>query len=305
MHRIARVIGWVGALTGIGCGTTTAAVDAGPRTDTGPAPQAVVATAGGTVDLSCVGTATTPTPGAPTAASLHVYEYLSHAAITSGRIELFTNDRLAATCTAPDCSAYVTDASGNVPLVLGAGQWFAMRLAESGQSAPLVVFDQPWVADSGEVSVPAFSPSTINEVGMLISRTFDASSLACVSGRAVDCAGHVLANVRPRVFVDGTEVLSGALSDRSSPRITGLEGAGPTRTGLTGSSGDFVGANIPVSASVRIETWGTLTADTEPVLIGCMEGSTVVGGITATVIGPLRSDYAAGSGCALAAASRP
>jgi hypothetical protein len=38
-------------------------------------------------------------------------------------------------------------------------------------------------------------------------------------------------------------------------------------------------------------------------LIGCEEGRVVAGGITVLVIGPLRSDYPAGSACAMAAAA--
>ncbi len=297
-----------------GCNTppATAVPDTGPREDAGPVAQAmVVATdpsTGTTIpaDLGCVGSATVPVGGAPLSGPAQFQEFISHANLTGNRVEVFSDNRLAATCDAPGCTVYNTDGSGFITLTLAAGSWFAFRVAESGQTAQVSAFNQPWIASSSETLavIPVFAPTTITIVGNLIGRTYDPSRFGSMSGRAIDCSNHPLANVRVRVFVDGTEVVTGPIGDRSAPTITGLEGTAPTRTGLTGASGNFVGANILPSASCRVETWATLTAGELPRLIGCAEATVRQGEISISLLGPLRSDYTPGSGCAIAAAAR-
>jgi hypothetical protein len=305
--RSALGIGLLAAVLGLaGCPSGPSTMnDAGNvHVDSGPVVQPVVMTTAGTVDLSCVGTASIPTPGAATAGTLHAYEFLSMANITSNAVDIFTNNDVTDGCDPPNCATYNTDASGNFSLTLGSDSWFAYRLHESGQTAAVIAYNQPWTLTDGSVSVPGFAPMTITEVGMLLGRTFDSSRFGSMSGRAIDCQGHVLGNVRVRVYADGTEVISGTSADPTSPRITGLEAPNPTRPpGYTGASGNFVGANIPPTSDCRVETWATLAAGEEPRLIGCIEGRVLVGGITLSIVGPLRSDYPAGSGCAMAAAA--
>lgn len=304
---VVRSLCAVVAIGASGCNTTQnmTTPDTGPREDAGPIVQPLVATVGGTVDLSCVGTATLPASTTPVTATLHIIEFLSMAAITGNGIDIFTNDVITDTCAAPDCTHYNTDASGDLTLTLSSGNWFAYRLSASGQTAPVISYDLPWITTAGETPMPAygFSPGTITAVGMLFNRTFQADRFGSMSGRAVDCAQHPLANVRARVFVGDTEVLTGPLADTASPRITGLEGTAPTRNSLTGQSGNFVGANIPPSEDAHVETWAVRTAGGEPELIGCTQTRVLIGGITLAIVSPLRSDYPAGSRCALAAAA--
>lgn len=286
-----------------GCGTTSGAADAGPRGDTGPVAQGVVTSASGPVDLSCVGHATLPMPADTVSGTLHFYEYLSMSPITSNAVDVFDANAITDDCVEPACTTYTTDTQGNLALTLPAGGWFAFRLHVSGQTTNVLAFDQPWVTTPGEISVPGFAPGTITIVGMLLNRTFQADRLGSMSGRSVDCLGQPLANVRPRVFVGDAEVVTGPFGDTASPRIGGLEGTMPTRTGLTGASGNFVGANVPPGDDVHVETWATLVEGGEPQLIGCTEARVVAGGITLSIIGGLRSDYPAGSRCAIAAAA--
>ncbi len=286
-----------------GCGTPPGTGDAGPRSDTGPVAQGIVTSASGPVDLSCVGHATLPAPAADATGTLHFYEYLSMSPITGNAVDVFTANAIADQCVAPACTTYTTDAHGDVALTLPGGAWFAFRLHVSGQTADVLAFDQPWVTAPGSIPVPGFAPGTITVVGMLLNRTFQADRLGSMSGRSVDCIGQPLANVRPRVFVGDTEVVTGPIGDTTSARISGLEGSMPTRTGLTGASGNFVGANVPPGDDVHVETWATLAEGGEPQLIGCTEARVVTGGITLSIIGGLRGDYPAGSRCAIAAAS--
>jgi hypothetical protein len=289
------------ATTSCGPPPSTTAVDTGPRVDSGP----MTVTAGsGTLDMSCVGHATVPSSTTMVAGTLHIQEFLSMSAISSNAIDVFTNDVVADGCLAPSCTSYTTDSQGNVALTLPSGGWFAYRLAVSGQTTPVIAYSQPWVTSAAAQSLGyGFAPATITEVGMLLGRDFQSSVDGSFSGRAVDCAGNPLTNVRAHIFVGNTEVVSGPIADRTSPFITGLEAPNPTRNGLTGPSGNFAGANIPASDDCHVETWATLTDGALPSLIGCTEGRVLVGGITLAVIGPLRSDYPAGSRCAMAAAA--
>ncbi len=279
----------------------TTVTDSGPREDSGPIAQPVVATTAGTVNLGCVGTATVPAPTTMTSGTFHIQEFLSMAPITGDRIDIFTNGVITDGCAAPDCTTYTTSGTGDVALTLGTGAWFAYRLAVSGQTAAVLGYDQPWVSTSGQLPGYGFAPGTITAVGMLFMRDFQADRYGSMSGRVVDCAGQPLANVRMRVFVDGTEVVNGPLADRTSARITGIEAPNPTRSGLTGASGNFAGANIPPSGDCHVEAWATRTEGALPELIGCSEGRVLVGGITISVVSGLRGDYPAGSRCAAAA----
>lgn len=317
MARNARLLVGVGTLVALGtiagCNPPATTTDSGPREDTGPAVTGtVIATDPVTgmavpADLSCLGSVTIPAGGTPLSGTLQFQEFISHADLTSNMIDVFSDNTLTPTCDPPNCTTYSTDANGIISPTIPAGAWFAFRVYESGQTAQVSAFNQPWISTAGETLavVPVFAPSTISLVGDLIGRTYDPSRFGSMSGRAVDCAGRALSRVRVRVFIDGSEVITGPLGDRSAATVTGLEGTAPTRTGLTGASGNFVGANIIPSTDCRVETWGVLTDGAAQELIGCSEASVQRGEITITLVGPLRSDYPAGSGCAAAAAARP
>jgi len=293
--------GWLAPLFVVaGCNPQNVAMEAGLRTDAGPIVVPVVVSQGGPVDLGCVGHATLPAGTGPVSGTLHIYEFLSMAPIGGNHVDIFSNNVITDACAAPDCTTYSTDSAGNVALTLTSADWFAYRLAASGQTAPVLAFNQPWLTATGELDVPGFAPGTISAVGMLFMRTFQSTTLGSMSGRVLDCAGHALANVRTRVFVGDHEVLNGALADQASPRITGLEGTAPTRTGLTGQSGNFVGANIPPTDDCHVEAWAVTNEGAAESLIGCEEAHVVVGGITLSIIAGLRSDYAPGSRCAIA-----
>jgi hypothetical protein len=305
MLRNAASLSWLGALMVIaGCNppTTTVAPDTGPREDGGRV-MPVVATAAGSPDYSCLGTVVPPTGGAPVSGTFHLYEFISNAPIRSNMIDVFTDNVITDGCSAPTCTTYSTDDMGNLALNLPSGSWFGFRLQESGQTATVLGYNQPWVTAPGELIAPGFAPSTIAMVGRLVGRTFQADTLGSMSGRTTDCTGATVANVLIRVFVGDTEVVTGEIADPAAPLISGLEGTNVTRNGLTGTSGNFVGANIPPSDDCHVEAWGVRAGGEAPSLIGCTEGRVVVGGITVSLTGPLRGDYAPGSRCATAVAN--
>lgn len=298
----------VGLVVTLGCGGTPAAVDSGAGvdaaepTDVGPVDAFVAPTpalalmGGGAPDYTCLGTATAPTAGAEVSATLHAVEYLSDADVTSQAIEVWTNNIVGATCAAPDCMMVTTDASGEATFSNEADAWFAYRLPASAGTAQVLAYNRAWPSAGGSsVQITAFSSGTISTVSALLGRMFSATAGAA-SGTVEDCMGRPVMNASIRLFRDGTEVIGGARSETTTPRITGLQGTAPTASGLTGDGGTFVGANVP-PGNYRVEIYGAMTEGGTPAMIGCEEGMIVGGGITVFTVGGVRSDYATGSGC--------
>jgi len=256
-------------------------------------------------DLTCLGTATRPAPGAATSGTLQLNEFLPpNAATASTMVDIFSDNTIADTCAPPNCTSVTTDASGQAMASIPAGAWTAFHIHPSAATAEVLAYSFPWTSTAGgTVSTASFSSSTVTLVSTLLQRTLQATTAGAISGQVNDCMGHHLANAEARVFHGTTQVVNGPACDHASPRITGLEGTSLTRDGLTGPSGTFVGANVPVGDDYHVEIWGVTTAGSAPRLIGCEEGRVVAGGITVLTIGPLRSDYATGSACATAAAA--
>jgi hypothetical protein len=282
-----------------------------------------------TIDLSCRGHATIPMGGASTMATLAINEYLSSSTpITATMVDVWTNDMIGmGACSAPNCTTVMTDMMGHATLSAPLNGLVAYHIYASSSTAEVLAYGMPWAPNMGTVTTAGFASTTINTVSALLGRTFrptchmdadcpggaagSCSGGFCpynggaVSGQVTDCMGHDLQYAEARVYMGTTRIMTGPTCDRNSPRITGLDGTAPVHSTLTGSGGTFVGANVPASDSYRVEVWGVQPGMTSAQLIGCEEGRVVAGGITVLAIGPLRSDYAAGSACAMAAAANP
>jgi hypothetical protein len=286
----------VGLVVLLGCGGSTPATDAAVSDAFVPPAVALALMGGGTPDYSCLGTATAPTAGADVSATLHVVEYLSTADVASQPVEIWTNNLIGSTCAAPDCAMVTSDASGHATFSAPADAWYAYRLPASSGTAQVLAYNRAWPSAGGsDEQVTAFSMGTISTVSALLARDFSATAGAA-SGTVEDCMGHPVMNASIRLFRDGTEVIGGPRTDRTTPRITGLQGTAPTTSGLTGDGGNFVGANVP-AGNYRVEVYGAMTDGGTLELVGCEEGMIVGGGISVFTIGGVRSDYPAGSGC--------
>ena len=307
----------------VGCNnapTTTPGNDAGGGNDAGTTPDggggndagapprpALTVASPNTLDMSCAGTATRPAGGADVSAQIVVTEFISpNPATASTDIEIYTDDVVTGTCTG-SCVAATTDASGHATVMAPAGGWVGLHIpAGQTASAEVLAYNQVWPATAGaDFPTYSFSMQTVNLVATLLGRTLQSDTAGAISGQVSDCMGHNIQNAHPRVFHGTEEIVTG--TGNTSPRITGLEGTSPTRAPyyLTGMGGTFVGANVPAGDDYHVEIWGTTTAGGDEELIGCEEGRVVAGAITVLVIGPLRSDYEAGSACAMAAAANP
>lgn len=281
----------------------------GPGDDAGAPPRpALTVVAPNTLDLSCVGTATQPAGTGDVSAQIVLTEYVSRAAVGTTNLEIYTDDAITGTCAGnANCVMGMTDAAGHATVMAPGGGWIGLHIpAGQSGSAEVLAYNQTWPTTAGaDFPTYAFSTTSINLVASLLGRQLQTATAGAISGQVNDCMGHNVQNAHPRVFHGTEEITTG--TGNTSPRITGLENTSPTRGPffLTGSGGTFVGANVPAGDDYHVEIWGTTTAGGTEELIGCEEGRVVAGAITVLVIGPLRSDYPAGSACAMAAAANP
>lgn len=323
MRRFFLVAGLCGL---VGCGDSTTATDAGGNTgnDSGSAmtgddggstmtgsdaggspPPTLYAMAMGTAaDFSCSGSATIPAGGAATTASIRAEEFLTRdgagmrVALPSVRIQLFSDNIIADTCAAPNCTEVTSGANGTVSGSLDAGQWFAYRMVENSgaMSVEVLANNREWAGTASEVvSATGFYASTVSMVRGLLGRPDVAASSGSTVGTLIDCMGRPVGGAEIRMFQNGSQIQSGTTSD--STLVTGLTMSNtPTSNRRTAVPGTFVGTNLP-AGDIRVEAWGVLTAGSEPVRIACEEARMVTNGVSIVGLGPVRNDYAATSGC--------
>lgn len=253
--------------------------------------QTVSVPPGRSLSIGCIGNATVPVGGALSEESVQ----LAAAAV----VDLWRYPPASTgACVGPECTTATSDAAGNALLTEPLGSWVALH-AHAG-SAQLELFWMPleWgppITTAGR----GFDAATIGLIASLLGRQWQVTQ-GVVSGQIHDCAGQTLAGVNVRVYVGGAEVVTGFASDRTSPRITGMEGTSPTRSGLTGDGGTFAAVNVPLADTCHVEAWGVFPGESTPQLIGCEVCVVGAGALSVVTIGPLRTDYAAGSECALA-----
>ena len=226
---------------------------------------------------------------------------LAPAPVANTAVQVFNGTNVAATCVAPDCQTVTTDATGNAAISLPSGGWFAYRIPANAVSVPGLGFFYEWGTAAGSTTtVTAISTAIAPLVALQFNRELNGTT-AAVSGSIADCAGKNIANLTIRMFRGDAEIISGAASDTTTPRYSGVgDGAlpMPSRTGLTAYLGRFAGV-IPVAGGdVRIEAWGTLAAGGEPELLACEIVGVEPSSVTVAVLGPTRNDYPAGHGCA-------
>jgi len=309
----------VGGLT-VGCGTTPAPVDAStpPSNDAyvtpgedAPMPSGMARIAIGTMAMpmpantACVGTNTAPMAGAEVMANVEVEAIsLMSFPVVNTAFEIFAGD----TVGAPGSGVMaMTNASGVASVSLPGGGWFGYRLPAAGTgmmaNVPVLGYFYTFPAVAGETeTVTAIGTVAAGLVASGLNRELTPDT-AAVSGSVRDCDAEEVANVQIRFFRGATEICPGGCpaDDTTMPRITGLSDSTiPARSpdGLTRYAGRFAGIVPIVGGAVRIEAWGVTTDGGAAELLGCEEVLVEGGAVTVAVIPPLRSDYAAGSGCA-------
>jgi hypothetical protein len=307
----------------LGC-PTTATPDAAtpmndafvpPGTDGGPVNEDTGATALPVIQtgtraaplpamLACANTATSimPMGGAPVSGVLNVAALgLSPTPVASTAIQVYTGAGVATGCAAPGCQTVTTDATGNAMISLPSGGWFAYRVPSNAASVPGLGFFYTWGTAAGSTTaVTAISGAAADIVAGQLNRELN-SSTAAVSGSVRDCAGANMANLQIRMFRGDTEIISGARAETMTPRISGVGDTAipmPTPNGLTSFAGRFAGVLPSAGGDIRIEAWGVPAAGGTQELVACEVVSVEPASVTVAVLGPYRSDYAAGSPCA-------
>lgn len=307
-------VGSAGVLVACGpAAMTDAGTDTGTVEDTSmpiDAPTGCVGTDG----LPCLGinrardpanmacTPTAPT-GADRAITFNLIKRGATSAPIAGDFEIWTNNTLGATCAGDsNCILLTAAADGNVMGTVP-GSWYAYRVPQNAAAGtfPTVGYNRAPSAAGGTDTVTAIEvailTTALGGIRMGISRDL---ADGIILGDMADCDGEGLAGVTTRLFRnDGTEVAPGtAATDMGlAYRAGGVFPVATLRT--TDESGGYAAANVPLGDGIiNIVTYGTLAAGGDREVIGCEQVSVGMGVVTILSLGPLRSDYPAGSYCA-------
>lgn len=307
----------VGASGLVACGGTTT-MDAGTDTGTG-----TVDTGGTPVDApatGCTGTDGLPcltinrgnppdmacTPTAPTGAARDVSFRLVKRGLTTtpiaGPFEVWTTNVLGTDCAgSADCLELTAGADGMVNGSIPA-DWYAYRVPVNAGAMTFatVGYNRPSeTASANDVTAidASIFATAIGLIRMGISRDM---ADGIVIGDMADCDGEGLNGTTVRFFRNnGTEEMLGtAATDMGLAYRAG--GALPNpMLRSTDDSGGYAAANVPLGDGlINVVTYGTLTAGGAREPIGCEVVSLGAGVVTILSLGPLRSDYEAGSYCA-------
>lgn len=283
-----------------GCGD-----DDGGGTDAGMVGSDAGAMPALTGNWECLGTRTAPTPGSEVSFGAHVYDFQGGESSNVANIgmQVFPDNAITADCTGT-CQDFTTDATGNVTGIMAPeGGWFAYRVEAgtgSGGTTPVLTvgYNRVAPAASGTVQLPSVSSMTIGFIPSLY-RRMRLTGTAIISGSLTDCAGDEVSNAVLRVFRGDTQIQPGpAQTDFFVGYFNGSGLPSATRQ-YTNTDGIYAAANVEASAEpVRIELWGALEEGGELQRVACEEFQVFADAVSIVSVGPLRSDYAAGSGCA-------
>ncbi|AKF05451.1 hypothetical protein [Sandaracinus amylolyticus] len=266
--------------------------------DSGPPPAAL------TGDWSCVGSRTAPTPGAASTFTAHVYDFQSGMSSNVGgvAVDYFPDNVVAEGCSGT-CVRTTPGADGNVAGLMGMeNAWFAYRVAAgtgSGGTTPVLTvgYNRAVPANGGTTQLPSVSSMTIGFIPTLYMRS-RLPGTAIVSGTLTDCAGAPAANAQVRIFRGGTELVTGPGStDFFSGYFNAANLPDSNRT-ATNTNGLFAAANAEATDEpLRVELWGVRTEGMPAERVACEEIEVFADAVTIVNVGPLRNDYASGSGC--------
>ena len=311
-----------------GCPAPVATVDAAVVTDTDSVGRDVgpifsfalpVASTGetgmGAPAFTCRGNATAPVAGAPIASTfrLTVFGGLAGRPSAGTRVQLFQNNVITETCTAPACQEFTTDAMGQAPAMTLSGGWFAYRVfrnvsggTDATRYTDSVQYNKPSPAAAGGTAEgSAITLATINLIPLSLGLEREPNT-TILAGRVQDCAGTDLAGAVIRTFrPDGIEIIE-APSDVSTGvhyryfRRLGTDSRPSNDQETTNFEGLYSAINIPVLAGrIRVEAWLKPSAGDGPVLAGCESIQVLPDGVSTINIGGLRNDYAAEDPCSI------
>ncbi|MDQ3037148.1 MAG: hypothetical protein M3Y87_32440 [Myxococcota bacterium] len=123
---------------------------------------------------------------------------------------------------------------------------------------------------------------------------------AVVVGTIVDCAGDEVANAMLRVYRSSRLLTPGSHSTDFFVRYLDFDFVGlpDGPTAWTRTGGFYAAGNVePAPDPLRFELWARTEDGGELRPIACEEAPVFADVITHLALGPLRSDYAEGSGC--------
>ena len=219
------------------------------------------------------------------------------------QVEIFPDNVVTDTCGA-GCQMATTDAAGLLPgLTSNEGTWFAYRAAAgtgSGGTTPVLTIGYNRVVppNGGTVEIPSISNMTVGFIPMFYLRT-RLPGTGIVSGTMTDCDGETVENGALRLFRGNEELVPGLGTTDFFVGYFGNTDLPDLNRTTTNTNGLFAAANAEVQGGpIRVELWGRLPDGDASVRLACEEIEIFADAVSTVTMGPLRSDYGAGSGCA-------
>ena len=258
-----------------------------------------------TGDWTCLGERGEPSGDTPSTFGALLYDFSSdpHEGVPNLAVEIFPDNRVRPGCD-DGCQRVVSDASGNLTGVTATeGTWFAYRAAAgvgSGGTTPFLTIGYNRLAppSGGTIEIPSITNTTVGFIPMFYLRT-RLPGTAIVSGTITDCTGETVENASLRLFQGDEELVPGTGSTDFFVGYFNNQDLPDLYRTETNSNGLFAAANAAVTeAPLRVELWGRLDGDTSARRLACEEMQVFADAVTTITMGPLRNDYAAGSGCA-------
>ncbi len=304
--RLASMVA-VAALAGA-CDGGEPMVDAGPPVALPPPIEVYLEGADefepSTLDLSCLGTRTAPTGGAPVDVEFQLRDFSDDFEVPDITVWVFTDNVIAQDCGGPNCQEIVSDASGNARVMMPAGGWYSYQVfpREDPSSRRNTVFgvfqyNEPAPASAGgSVTGTSVSGVTIELIPATLGFSREPGR-AIVAGRIHDCNDANIANARVRMYdPDGNFVMEGpSASDPSYAYFAGVVLGNTPNSLATESAPDglYVVPQVPIvdERPYRVEAWANV--DGELVKVGCETARIFPDNVTVLNVGPLRADGAA------------
>lgn len=301
-ERCARVSIWIGVLALIaGSACSTARDDADPPRDAGGEWRHLPVASG---DFSCVGLRTAPPRGESSTFTVHVHDLQTGEStdVANAALQIFPDGVVTPGC-AGSCQDLRSDAAGEVAGVMGqAGGWLAYRIepgTAGGGSAPVLTIGYQHVtpATGGLLELASVSSMTIGFIPSLY-RRMRLPGTAIVMGTIVDCAGDAVEHAILRVYRGSQLLTPGPDAIDFFVGYFDFSGRLHPPNGSTGPDGFYTAVNVePEVDPLRFEVWARTEEGGELRAIACEEVPGFADGVTHVALGPLRSDYAPGSGC--------
>lgn len=213
------------------------------------APTAAIIANGGTLDLSCLGSARNDATSTQHILTAHVTDFQSGNVDANALITVFPSSDVSGV----SLSTATTDSSGNAPVSISAGHKRVAFQIMATNSVPTYAFDL--LASATSLTSFAMANSTMATLPALIGVT-PTQGASLVVDKVTDCQGHPLQNLIGTV--SSTKGTATSLAGADTYYFNGAVGL-PTKHAsqmTTDTDGQLMVINLPAATTAYLQAWG-------------------------------------------------